>query len=272
MNSNIIKAEIDNLNLQITEITEQIKHFPPGKLRCYSSGKYIKWFVEKNGKRKYLKRSQSSLAQELANKLFFSTLLMDLKKQKNAAEQYLKVLNEPECTYNLLSNRCYSPLLKNTNLSHKDNLNLKNIPIDACSENIIQAWLNQEPDSPPIHPESLIHKTISGHMVRSKSEVLIATCLSSHGIPFKYEFPLNINGVTYHPDFTVMHPKTLKIYYWEHFGLMDNITYKDNALHKISNYCSNGIYPSDQLIMTFETSLTPLNVNEIERIISQFFL
>ncbi|TOI85635.1 hypothetical protein CGI50_24830, partial [Vibrio parahaemolyticus] len=51
--------------------------------------------------------------------------------------------------------------------------------------------------------EKLIHKTIRGEMVRSKSEVIVANILAMMNIEYFYEKPLNVRGKTYIPDFTL---------------------------------------------------------------------
>ena len=73
----------------------------------------------------------------------------------------------------------------------------------------------------PKYPEHLIHKTVSGIYVRSKSESMIALQLYTEKIPFRYECALQLGETTLYPDFTILHPKTGEIFYWEHFGMMD---------------------------------------------------
>ena len=71
----------------------------------------------------------------------------------------------------------------------------------------------------PFHPEQLIYQTKSGILVRSKSERMIADFLSEHGIPFRYEAKLLIDGKAYYPDFMILCEDDTLIL-WEHFGLM----------------------------------------------------
>ena len=87
----------------------------------------------------------------------------------------------------------------------------------------------------------------------SKSEALIDMALFSHLIPFRYECELSLGTHILYPDFTIRHPKTDDIYYWEHFGLMDNPSYCQNVSFKLQQYSLNGIIPSIQLITTYET-------------------
>ena len=74
-----------------------------------------------------------------------------------------------------------------------------------------------------------------------------------------------------YPDFTVMHPKTDQILYWEHFGLMDDLSYRKSAAHKVQRYMEHGIFPSDKLITTYESGDTPFTPQITEKTIAHFF-
>jgi len=122
------------------------------------------------------------------------------------------------------------------------------------------------------HPENLLHKGLSGNLLRSKSEAMIDIALTTNKIPFRYEEILNLGDTTIYPDFTILHPKTGKIYYWEHFGLMDNPPYIKNFHLKLQTYVSAGIIPSIDLIITCETLDKPLGIDDIEKTITHYFL
>lgn len=121
------------------------------------------------------------------------------------------------------------------------------------------------------YPEKLVHQSSSGNYVRSKSECLIDTILYMKQIPFRYECALQLGEITVYPDFTILHPRTGKVYYWEHFGMMDKAEYAQKAFAKQNQYAMHGIIPSHQLIVTYETSEKPLASNEIEQIIEKYF-
>ncbi|MBE5920365.1 MAG: hypothetical protein E7272_11065 [Pseudobutyrivibrio ruminis] len=122
------------------------------------------------------------------------------------------------------------------------------------------------------YPEALTHPTVGGIMVRSKSESMIAIALAENNIPFRYENLLSIDNITIAADFTILHPITNKIYYWEHFGLLDNETYLENFAAKIKAYAKSNIILGDNLIATFETSENPLSYNTISNIIEQYLI
>ena len=104
----------------------------------------------------------------------------------------------------------------------------------------------------------------------SKSESMIAIALSEHEIPFRYENLITIDNATFAPDFTILHPQTGQIMYWEHFGLMEDEKYLNDFSHKIMCYAKNQIYLGENLIATFETSDCPLDYQSINNKIKQF--
>lgn len=73
--------------------------------------------------------------------------------------------------------------------------------------------------------DGAIFQTARGEKVRSKSEVMIADTLQRFGVPYKYEYPLKLRKFTAYPDFYCLNLRTRKEYYWEHFGMMDNVEY-----------------------------------------------
>ena len=58
--------------------------------------------------------------------------------------------------------------------------------------------------------------------MRSKSEVIIANLLHAKGINYHYEEPLEFDGITNYPDFTIEDGSTGKTYYWEHLGMLND--------------------------------------------------
>ena len=107
--------------------------------------------------------------------------------------------------------------------------------------------------------------------MRSKSEALIDTALYRKQIPFRYECALQLGKWTVYPDFTIRHPNTGELYYWEHFGKMEDKEYADQAFTKLQKYNTHGIVPTIQLIMTFETKDNPLSPEKVDNIIEQYF-
>lgn len=121
------------------------------------------------------------------------------------------------------------------------------------------------------HPENLIHKGVADTFLRSKSEVLIDMLLRMHQLPFRYECVLPLGSSIIYPDFTIRHPHTGALYYWEHFGMMDHLPYIEKTTSKLNLYATHGITPGIQLITTYETKSAPLSPDVVEKLIQHYF-
>lgn len=108
-----------------------------------------------------------------------------------------------------------------------------------------------------------LYQTLSGDMVRSKSEVIIANILYERQIPFQYEAPLVVDGQCYSPDFTISWAG--KTYYWEHLGLLEQEQYQGDWRAKETMYKAH--FP-DALITTVESSTLSRTA---ERIVADHF-
>lgn len=119
-------------------------------------------------------------------------------------------------------------------------------------------------------------ETPRGEKVRSKSEWMIACMLAEAGVPYRYEeiVPLHVEfGVFLHPDFTVLNKRTRKVYYWEHFGRMDDPKYiEESYMPKINDYYNFEFLPGEKLLMTFESRRHPLDITQVKRLIEQFLI
>lgn len=97
-----------------------------------------------------------------------------------------------------------------------------------------------------------IHEAITGDMVRSKSEVIVANLLHEREIPFAYEIPLVAkDGTMYLPDFTITWRG--EDYYWEHVGMLDDLAYAKGWEEKQAWYEKN--FPG-KLVFTTEDKLS----------------
>lgn len=93
-----------------------------------------------------------------------------------------------------------------------------------------------------------IHEALTGDMVRSKSEVIIANMLHERGIKFYYEKPLFASdGTMYLPDFTLIWNG--EEIYWEHVGKISDPKYAADWEEKLAWYMK---YFPGQLRTTFE--------------------
>lgn len=93
-----------------------------------------------------------------------------------------------------------------------------------------------------------VYRTDSGDMVRSKQERFVANLLTSEGVSFEYERELSgWDGSSRYPDFTLF--INGETYYWEHWGMVDDYSYRQYLAKKIRWYRKHGYY--DCLIQTW---------------------
>lgn len=251
--------EQQKLEKQIASLQEKLKSFPDGKLICTHNGKYHKWYCS-DGKRKiYIPKKERRLAEKLAIKNYYSLQLQNLFQEKLAIDSYLNHhdQNASLTEHQFLSTSGYKELIQ---------------PIFTSQSQELLDWMKSPYEKNDRHPEQLIHKTQAGTFVRSKSESLIAMSLYKNKIPFRYECTLRLGEIAIFPDFTIRHPKTGELFYWEHFGLMDDSGYCKNVNFKHQLYIANGIIPTIQLITTYETKDSPLDVELVEKIVEHYFL
>ena len=252
-------AESQRLEQQIRELQAQLAACPEGKIVCTDNKTRWKWYHSNKKKLTYISKKNRQFAEQLAVKKYLSLLLEELLLEQKAISQYLRFHSEPsKNASSLLTDMpAYQELLSSY--------------FSPISQELNQ-WMNAPFERNKRNPEHLLHKTISGYRVRSKSEALIDMSLHTHKLPFRYECPLQLGESTIYPDFTIRHPDTGKAYYWEHFGKMDDPHYCKNAYSKLQLYASHGIIPSIQLITTFETKAHPLDTEVVEKIIQHYFL
>ncbi len=92
--------------------------------------------------------------------------------------------------------------------------------------------------------DGLIHRTRSGELVRSKSEVIIADLLHALGVTYAYEQPFTGNdGSVRYPDFTIDDAETGRRVFLEHLGMMSEPAYHRRWLAKLEWYRSQGVLP-----------------------------
>ena len=120
------------------------------------------------------------------------------------------------------------------------------------------------------YEDRLVHKTVRGELVRSKSEVVIANALHYHHLEYIYEPELILEGKSKRPDFKVIDDDTGEEWYWEHCGMMDDPKYKKRWEDKKAFYKKNGIEEGKNLIVTYDVN-GALDSQQVESIIQDVF-
>lgn len=118
--------------------------------------------------------------------------------------------------------------------------------------NLFVGGVRRDHDQVP-YAEHLVHRTIRGELVRSKSELVIANYLHSVGLNYQYERPLDgINAPgRLRPDFTFVDDAG-DVVVWEHLGMMDRPDYRHSWEWKRAWYEANGYHEGVNLFTSTE--------------------
>lgn len=163
-------------------------------------------------------------------------------------------------------------------------------PVQLSNEEYTARWFSEQYKGKDFDSDAPELLTAKGERVRSKSEMIIADTLARHGVPYKYEHPLQLNedgrerGSTkselgrnrntrvVYPDFTCLNLRTRKQFLWEHLGRMDDPDYAKKTVAKLRSYSKNGYVLGQNLILTMECDGLPLDRKDVETLVKNFLL
>lgn len=249
-----MQKEKDKLEAEAGEIQRRLKYAPVGGLQIVVRGDKRYYYQVFNPKER--RKIDKFQALKLAQKHKDTNRLRECEAELQAVDQYLKTYEKQKP----------SP--------RKESAGLKELlaELDERTPLDLSEWEYGEYEK-STYPIKFPHTTSKeGELVRSKAEAMIAIYLYINHIPYHYEEILWINGRKYCPDFTIRHPVTGEIFYWEHFGLMDKEDYSERCRRKIYAYMANGFIPGRNMIFTFESAKVPLDADSIMRVIQRYFL
>ena len=262
MVKNMLEIEAKELRKIIKDVEKRIKFVAKGKLRVADTEKGFQYYLlnekSSNNYGTYIKKSEIQLAKEIAQSDYDSKVLKNAKARLRAIEKFLQ---------------------KYENYSVKDIFEKMNPGRRALVDGLIisddeyiKQWQSVNYVGKNFLDDAPEFMTEKGERVRSKSEKIIADKLFMLGIPYRYEYPLVLDGnVKVYPDFTILRMPERKEVYLEHFGMMDDIEYVNTVLYKLNTYERNGIYVGTKLFVTYETSRKPLNIKALDNMIREVF-
>lgn len=235
-----------------------LENAPPGSVRISRKKRTNQFYLREDKtdlQGKYIPRSQLKLARALCQKVYDQKIVLALQKEITYLQDFLKNYEEKNASKAFLD----LPVIRYKAAA----------PLTLTDAEYVEKWLAVQYRHKVIPPETPPLFTENGERVRSKSEVIIADTLKHNGVPYRYEYPVLINRninksmkkdlVTFHPDFCCLNVQTRKVYYWEHFGKMDDPEYAKQAVEKIYLYNEHGYEIGKNLIVTMETSSRPLS-------------
>ena len=258
--SELIDDEIRMEKETIAFMEKRMKEMPPGYLSVYNRNEntYCLQRVKLGGRQKSivldpLDDLHRQVIKELMEKKTIVHGLPILRRNVDAMEKCVSKI------------RPYHPL----DFKYGDLLGSEYyLPEDVC----VREWMKKPECQNPFRPEDRIHETKRGVNVRSKSEMLIADTLFDHGLEYKNETKLRLEGRNFYPDFEILHPKTRRIIWWEHLGKLSDPGYVFENLDRIVVFGRNGIVVGDNLILTWETQEMPLTHAMVDQRLREFGL
>lgn len=258
----LLVREQKNTERILNSLSKELKRLPGGRLEVTKTGgKYIQFIrvncVDGVVKRKYIRKKEISLAQQLAQKEY------DLKVKREAESLLEKITDMTEVMK--------QHDLENVYLRETTDRRALITPVIPGDEQFIEEWYESHPGNGNTYEMITSYTTLRGEKVRSKSEKMIADAYYTAEIPYVYEPALHLrSGKTLYPDFAVLNVAKRRTLYHEHFGLMDDDEYRSSCIRKMRRYNDSGFWAGDTMIYTFEGEDAPFDQDELERIIEEF--
>lgn len=265
----LLQKRLAELNTLLSTKLKEVKKAPAGSLRVTSSNQVTQYYhktLAGDTCGRYIPAKNRRLAKALAQKDYDLQLIESLRKESRLLQNAIKA---------------YEHLNKSSMLAEKllSKLHIKRhpliTPVTLPDADFAKMWQSIGYERKAFSPDAPELFTSRGERVRSKSEIIIADVLTRLGIPYRYEFPVELtteNGECriFHPDFICLNLRTREEFLWEHFGMMDDAEYSATAVRKLALYEKNGIFPGKHLIISMESSEKPASARQIERLAAQY--
>ena len=243
-------------------VNENMKHLKQddAKIKVLSKGKKIQCYIKESEKDgmygRYLHASQRDRAVNIAKHEYYTKLKQALDKRIKTIEKTLTTINQTD------------PLEVYRKIGKGKQRLVESV--EMSDEDYRAEWEKEKFKGKPFEENAPEIYTDRGERVRSKSEKIIADKLYRENIPYRYEYPLEIPYVgTIYPDFTILDEVNRRNIIFEHFGLMNDESYANNAIFKLQTYAREGYILGDNLFVTMETSERPLDSRMVDGIIKQ---
>ena len=274
-----VKTELKHLYTDIKALRDktlrEYEQYPPGTIQCYShqGRKQYVQVIRSNGarERRGINREHDTL-RSLARKKYVGYMLQLLDKNLMVLESACRntVAFDPneilrsvkESLSDIPDEYFLKPLAVASDTKGNSEL--------ARRMAYYQKWADENYARSNYKPSQCRVTTTMGLNVRSKSEALIANLLHEHGIPFRYEQIVRLGEKVIVPDFSFLSSSGREIY-WEHAGMLDDPRYAFSHHLKMMQYESGGIYPWQNLIVTYDTG-NEINMPMIESIVKNLLV
>lgn len=244
-----LSKEEQQLRELLRVVTRELSHAPEGSLTITRKGTRT-WYRHripgKPPRSLYINQKNKALIYRLAQKRYDRKLLCAIKLELSQVEQGKHmVFSDLGAIYDSFSDH-WKPFIK----PHV-------LPDGLYAEQ----WMKK------------YQASASGDGFKSKAEHLHDRIYRELDLPHVYEPRLYLEGFGWvRPDFVVLNRRTRQTFYHEHFGMMDNPEYCARALSKLNAYHRNGYYEGENLLITMESSLHPMDPSEVEVLFRNYLL
>ncbi|WP_276873817.1 hypothetical protein [Levyella massiliensis] len=218
---------------------------------------YHCWYDKETNRRvrRYLDKSQFDLARRLAQQSYDQRISRLICKRLRQLLPLCRDFSDEEidATYEMMD-VSKQPLVQHITRTKREKL---------------EDWLAKPYTPLNFAQGATFYRTKNGETVRSKSEKILADLFYDNHIVYKYECPLQVGALIFHPDFTffdAIHDEEL---YWEHLGMMGNPDYQNRAHQKIRYYQKHNFIVGKNLIVSAETEALPLDIEEVETLVRE---
>ena len=258
-----LKKELNQLKKILEEAKKRIKNAPEGNLRISKKKNTVEFYYkngnENNGRQRYMRKKEEKLIKGLAQRDYDTSIIKNTEERIKAIETFLEKYQRTSL----------KEVYQKTNQYRRELID----PFVVSDDEYIRRWKSVEYKGKGFLEDAVEIITENGERVRSKSEKIIADKLYALGVPYRYEYPLVLDGnMKIYPDFTILKMPEREEVYLEHFGLMDDEGYVEKVMWKLNTYERNGIYLGVNLFITYETGRNPLNTKMLDRIIKSLFV
>lgn len=207
-NKRLIKAPKGRLRIRVWKGDVEYYY----KEACEESKKEDNDTTKKNNNGRYLKKCEIDLAKGIAQRDYDKVIIEKACERIKVIDEFLKKYN----------NTNLQEVYSNMNPYRRELIEEIIIP----DEEYVKRWRAVEYKGKSFTEDTPEIITERGERVRSKSEKIIADKLYMLGVPYRYEYPLTLEGgIRMYPDFTILRMPEREEVYLEHFGMMDDIDY-----------------------------------------------
>lgn len=252
-----IKLQLFKLDSLCVKCRKRMHTLPHGKLKVQKKDSGFYYTVITNNSAKYVGRENNEVR---------------AIKERNFYERYLSLL---EKDISVLT-RCYDSYndIDPAKLESIFSNAYQGIP-DSCYKSlgfIPPSERTQSTNINNMYEDHLIHSSLLGIKMRSKSEISIASLYKTLGYEVIYEKKLLLpDGDELYPDFSIVVDEGTKEIYHEHIGMLNDPEYRKRFYRKLDKYLRNGFVPFRDVFFTFDEPDGSIDMESISQIV-KFFL